>query len=95
MSDKWEHRVELFGMEWRRQDRIPKAEALQRKLNEWGAEGWELVTFEVVRDEHKLAGHADGAESSPAAAYLAILKRKTTSAASLAFASAAGARDSN
>jgi hypothetical protein len=70
----WEHRVEVFGMEWRRNERLPDAEGLQRKLNEWGADGWELVSFEVVRDEGPVAqaGEADG----PRAAFLAILKRQ-------------------
>ena len=77
MPDQWEHRVELFGMEWRRQERLPNAEALQRKLNEWGAEGWELVSFEMVRDEHQTAEDAAAATTaSPTAAYLAILKRR-------------------
>jgi hypothetical protein len=73
MQEQWEHRVELFGMEWRRQHRLPDAESLQRKLNDWGAEGWQLVAFELVRDEHA----PDGADpdSSPTAAYLTILKR--------------------
>jgi hypothetical protein len=76
MPDRWEHRVEVFGMEWRRQERLPDAAGLQRKLNEWGADGWELVAFEVVRDEHQEPA-ADGAppDSSPRAAYLVILKR--------------------
>ena len=77
MSDRWEHRVELFGMEWRRQERLPDAAGLQRKLNEWGADGWELVAFEVVRDEHKVTESPGAAsDSSPTAAYLAILKRR-------------------
>ena len=76
MPDQWEHRVELFGMEWRRQERLPDAAGLQRKLNEWGADGWELVTFELVRDEHKVIKSPSAApDSSPTAAYLAILKR--------------------
>ncbi len=69
---QWEHRVEVFGMEWRRNERLPDAEGLQRKLNEWGAEDWELVSFQVVRDE--TVGTAD-APSGPRAAYLALLKR--------------------
>lgn len=77
MSERWEHRVELFGMEWRRQERLPNAEGLARKLNEWGAEGWELVAFEMVRDEHEEAGAAEtSAPVAPRAAYLAILKRR-------------------
>jgi hypothetical protein len=75
MAEQWEHRVELFGMEWRRQERLPDAAGLQRKLNEWGAEGWELVAFEMVRDEYQGAETA-GSDSSPTAAYLAILKRR-------------------
>jgi hypothetical protein len=67
---RWEHRVEVFGMEWRRNERLPDAEGLQRKLNEWGEADWELVSFQAVRDE--LAG---GGEQPPRAAYLAILKR--------------------
>lgn len=74
MPDQWEHRVELFGMEWRRQQRLPNAEALQLKLNEWGVDGWELVAFEMVRDEHNVPA-ASPPDSSPTAAYLAILKR--------------------
>jgi hypothetical protein len=68
---QWEHRVEVFGMEWRRNERLPDAESLQRKLNEWGGEDWELVSFEVVRDE----GAPMGDEQGPRAAYLVILKR--------------------
>ena len=70
---QWEHRVEVFGMEWRRNERLPDAEGLERKLNEWGASDWELVSFQVVRDE----GAPAGEDESPAAraAYLAILKR--------------------
>lgn len=76
MSDQWEHRVELFGMEWRRHERLPDAEGLQRKLNEWGKQGWELVAFELVRDEHKTPEPAGDASSPPTAAYVAILKRR-------------------
>ena len=70
---RWEHRVEVFGMEWRRNDRLPDAEGLQRKLNEWGQSDWELVSFEVVRDEGGVGEHVD--VPGPRAAYLAILKR--------------------
>jgi hypothetical protein len=73
---QWEHRVELFGMQWRRQERLPDAEGLQRKLNEWGEQGWELIAFELVRDEHVAVGRSEAtADPSPTAAYLAILKR--------------------
>ncbi|MGH8902970.1 MAG: DUF4177 domain-containing protein [Egibacteraceae bacterium] len=79
MKTQWEHRVELFGMEWRRQERLPDADGLQRKLNEWGAQGWELVAFEMVRDEHVTVGGREApADRSPTAAYLAILKRPKT-----------------
>jgi hypothetical protein len=67
----WEHRVEVFGMEWRRNDRLPDAEGLQRKLNEWGTQNWELVSFQVVRDED----HGRDSVEGPRAAYVAILKR--------------------
>lgn len=77
MHEQWEHRVELFGMEWRRQERLPDAEGLQRKLEEWGDQGWQLVTFDVVRDEHRTPGDAE--DEPPRAAYLAILKRRKTS----------------
>lgn len=70
---QWEHRVEVFGMEWRRNERLPDAEGLQRKLNEWGEAGWELVAFEVVRDEGPAAD--EGEAAGPSAVYLAILKR--------------------
>lgn len=72
---QWEHRVEVFGMEWRRNERLPDAEGLQRKLNEWGAQDWELVSFQVVRDE---AVATDEATGTPRAAYLALLKRPRT-----------------
>ncbi|MGH8909934.1 MAG: hypothetical protein ACRD0K_26425 [Egibacteraceae bacterium] len=76
MREQWEHRVELFGMEWRRQQRLPDAEGLQRKLNEWGAQGWQLVAFEMVRDEYSAVERSEGgADIAPTAAYLAILKR--------------------
>ena len=75
MEDSWEHRVEVFGMEWRRQERLPDAEGLQRKLNEWGAQGWQLVAFEVVRDERQSTDGETTVDESPRAAYLAILKR--------------------
>ena len=76
MQQEWEHRVEVFGMEWRRQERLPEAEGLQRKLNDWGAEGWQLVAFEMVRDEfHPVGSPEDEPDSAPRAAYLAILKR--------------------
>ncbi|MPZ89539.1 MAG: hypothetical protein GEU81_16045, partial [Nitriliruptorales bacterium] len=71
MPDQWEHRVELSA--WSGDDRSdPNAEALQLKLNEWGVEGWELVAFEMVRDEH-IAPEPDAAalDSSPTAANLA------------------------
>jgi hypothetical protein len=79
MDDRWEHRVEVFGMEWRRHERLPDAEGLQRKLNEWGAEGWELLAFETVHDEHPASGLEVDADRSPRAAYVAILKRRVTS----------------
>jgi hypothetical protein len=76
MAERWEHRVELFGMEWRRQERLPDAAGLQRKFNEWGAEGWELVAFELVRDEHEPEAPGGASDPAPTAAYLAILKRR-------------------
>lgn len=79
MDDRWEHRVEVFGMEWRRQSRLPDAEGLQRKLNEWGAEGWQLLAFDTVRDEHPASGSDAPTDPSPRTAYIAILKRRMTS----------------
>ena len=79
MNEHWEHRVEVFGMEWRRHERLPDAEGLQRKLNEWGSQGWQLVAFEPVRDEHPSAGAATTVDPSPRAAYIAILKRRVAS----------------
>jgi hypothetical protein len=52
---------------------LPDAEGLQRELNDWGAEGWQLVAFEPGRDEH-VPDQADP-DPSPTPAYLAILKR--------------------
>jgi hypothetical protein len=79
MEDRWEHRVEVFGMEWRRHERLPDARGLQRKLNEWGAEGWQLLAFETVRDEHPASGSQASADPSPRTAYIAILKRQASS----------------
>lgn len=79
MDERWEHRVEVFGMEWRRQARLPDAEGLQRKLNEWGAEGWQLLAFDTVRDEYPASGSDAPADGSPRTAYIAILKRRMTS----------------
>jgi hypothetical protein len=78
VGERWEHRVEVFGMEWRRHERLPDAEGLQRKLNEWGVQGWQLVTFEPVRDEHRYTGGPMTEDESPRAAYIAILKRQLT-----------------
>jgi hypothetical protein len=78
VDERWEHRVELFGMEWRRQHRLPDADGLQRKLNEWGEQGWQLVTFELVRDEQSPPPDAE-VDPSPTAAYLVILKRRKQS----------------
>jgi hypothetical protein len=63
-------------MEWRRQERLPDAEGLQRKLNEWGTQGWQLVAFEPVRDEHLSIESETVVDRSPRAAYIAILKRR-------------------
>jgi hypothetical protein len=79
VDERWEHRVEVFGMEWRRQERLPDAEGLQRKLNEWGTQGWQLVAFEPVRDEHRSAGAVTTVDQSPRDAYIAILKRRAAS----------------
>lgn len=79
MDDRWEHRVEVFGMEWRRHERLPDAEGLQRKLNEWGAGGWQLLAFETVRDEQPVSGSDTPDDRSPRTAYIAILKRQATS----------------
>ena len=78
MDDRWEHRVEVFGMEWRRHERLPDAEGLQRELNEWGAEGWQLLAFETVRDEQPASGAGIPADSWPRNAYIAILKRQVS-----------------
>lgn len=79
MDEHWEHRVEVFGMQWRRHERLPDAAGLQRKLNEWGAQGWQLVAFQPVRDEYRSADAATTGDQSPRAAYIAILKRRTAS----------------
>ena len=63
-------------MEWRRQERLPDAEGLQRKLNEWGEQGWQLVAFEPVRDEHRSPAAGASEHASPTAAYIALLKRR-------------------
>jgi hypothetical protein len=64
-------------MQWRRQERLPDAAGLQRKLNEWGAQGWQLVAFEPVHDEYPPADSDAVVDRSPRAAYVAILKRRS------------------
>ncbi len=39
-SVQWEYRVETFGSFFR----SPKDEALESTLDEWGVEGWEVIS---------------------------------------------------
>ena len=46
---KWEYRVITIGSIWSG----VKDEALEEMLNEWGAEGWEVVGFRTLENVNK------------------------------------------
>ncbi len=47
MSRKWEYKLEYWKPGWRSGD-LP---AVEKQLNMWGGEGWELVKFEWVKPD--------------------------------------------
>ncbi|MEN9564657.1 MAG: hypothetical protein RIR73_2901 [Chloroflexota bacterium] len=47
---KWEYRVQTVGGFWSG----VKAEELEQLLNDWGAEGWEVVSTHVLENQNKI-----------------------------------------
>jgi hypothetical protein len=47
---KWEYRVETVGTFWSG----VKADVLQNTLNEWGEEGWEVVSTHILENANKI-----------------------------------------
>jgi hypothetical protein len=47
---KWEYRVQTVGAFWSG----VKADELEQLLNEWGEEGWEVVSTHVVENQNKI-----------------------------------------
>lgn len=46
----WEYRVETVGGFWTG----VKADVLEQLLNEWGAEGWEVVSTHILENQNKI-----------------------------------------
>lgn len=71
---RWEYGVEEFSMadRWTRKKQHEEMARLHAKLNEWGAQGWELISYESIPMygswSSKLAGYA----------YLLLFKRPAT-----------------
>jgi hypothetical protein len=49
-SVSWEYRVQIFGTFWS----SVKPEEMEKELNEWGQEGWEVVSSVVVENTNKI-----------------------------------------
>ena len=47
---KWEYRVQTVGAFWS----AVKADELQQLLNEWGEEGWEVVSTHIIENTFKV-----------------------------------------
>lgn len=47
---KWEYRVQTVGGFWSG----VKAEELEQLLNDWGVEGWEVVSTHVLESQNKI-----------------------------------------
>jgi len=47
---KWEYRVQTVGGFWSG----VKAEELEQLLNDWGVEGWEVISTHVIEHENKI-----------------------------------------
>lgn len=47
---KWEYRVQTVGAFWAG----VKADELEPTLNEWGEEGWEVVSTHVLENQNKI-----------------------------------------
>lgn len=47
---KWEYRVQTVGGFWSG----VKAEELEQLLNDWGVEGWEVVSTHILESQNKI-----------------------------------------
>lgn len=47
---QWEYRVQTVGAFWTG----VKAEELEQTLNEWGEEGWEVITTHILENMNKI-----------------------------------------
>ncbi len=47
---KWEYRVQTVGAFWSG----VKADELEQLLNEWGEEGWEVVSTHIIENANKI-----------------------------------------
>jgi len=47
---EWEYRVQTVGAFWAG----VKADELEQTLNEWGEEGWEVVSTHVLENQNKI-----------------------------------------
>jgi hypothetical protein len=47
---KWEYRVQTVGGFWSG----VKADELEQLLNEWGEEGWEVVSTHIIENANKI-----------------------------------------
>jgi len=47
---QWEYRVQTVGAFWSG----VKADELERLLNEWGKEGWEVVSTHIIENANKI-----------------------------------------
>lgn len=49
-TKQWEYRVQTVGSLWSG----IKAEELEALLNEWGEEGWEVVSTHILENQNKI-----------------------------------------
>jgi len=47
---QWEYRVEIYGSTWRGL----KSEEIEAYLNEWGEEGWEVISVDGHSGSNKM-----------------------------------------
>lgn len=47
---KWEYRVQTVGTFWSG----VKVDELEQLLNDWGEEGWEVVSTHVIENQNKI-----------------------------------------
>jgi hypothetical protein len=47
---KWEYRVQTFGTFWT----VAKQQDIQQALNEWGEQGWEVVSTHIIENVNKI-----------------------------------------